>query len=586
MAGGQECSSLRPHSSSGGGVEQSGERPRDAGQDTPGVGPGPDAPWTGSGRPPRFGGAETKQMKVGSLPLMVETDIDAEEISFPGSGGGLSQGAAADTKHGEEERPGRSGHHFVETNLDEVERASSLDGSGTLAEAPAGETEAREPAPQRRYDGLLETDLDELESNEPGPEFGTHFEKLAGETKQSGRLHEVLETDIDAVESVEPSEGAAAGSDPPRGGFRGLLETHIDAPDLPLYTGRGGGSQHGGPGWGGGVTLTHRPSGPIAVESLEEVFETSLDGSSPDSELGDVDAICLELDSDGLVYWAEPIRVSSTSPALSQSDDGTPSFPAETLPTPFGLETASPPPSPPPAPPRRCGSVSVQMPSCPSSRTVSHIIRRKDVPYAPATPRPVLMSASLPCLDTSSPLRAVQSWTDLQRRRRGLNATSWGGLLASQSQGSLRAGAPAMALRPATASSSDPALRTASASRWSTDSLPGSPSSLRSTSVSLDTGLWAEDEDEDSDARGGQGWGQPEEHLWEGSPESHQACCCSCERHHTCGPVCLLRVPSAQSVPVSWGDRGHSVVTASSFFVVLVFVFIASLELSGGSSMD
>ncbi|CAL8400566.1 unnamed protein product [Gadus morhua 'NCC'] len=567
MAGGPECGSLGPHSSSGGGVEQSGERPRDTVQDTAGVRPG-DAFRTGSGRYPPFGGAEITQMKAGSLPLMVETDIDAAEMSFPGSGG-LPQGTGtdADAKHGVGERPGRSGHHLVETNLDEVGRAS-----WTLAGAPAGESEARDPAPRGRYGGLLETDLDELESTD----FATHFETLAVEGKQSRRLQEVLETDIDAVESAEPSEGGAAGSDPP-GGVLGLLETHIDDPDLAVYTG------------GGGVTLTYRLTGPIAVASLDEVFETSLDGSSPDSELGDVDAICLELGSDGLVYWAEPVRVASTSPALSQSDRGTPSSPAgpvaldsssfytpdrlKTLPSgdadaPVGVETASPPPaSPPPAPRRRCGSVSVQMPSCPSSRSVSHIVRRKDVPYAPAAapPRPSLMSASLPCLDTSTPLRAVQSWTDLQLRRRGLNGTAWGGLLVSQSQGSLRVEASATALRPATASSSDPALRTASASRWSTDSLPGSPSSLRSTSVSLDTGLWAEDEDEDSR----EGRGRLEEHLWEGSEEGHQACCCSCERHHTCGATRLRRAHSTQSVPYSQDELESMIFSLRRFRVVL-----------------
>ncbi|KAJ3611464.1 hypothetical protein NHX12_021479, partial [Muraenolepis orangiensis] len=347
----------------------------------------------------------------------------------------------------------------------------------------------------------------------------------------------------------------------------------------------------------GVVTLTHRPSGPIAIGSLGEVFETSLDGSQCDSEYGDVDAICLELDSDGFVYWAEPIRVSSTSPALSQSEGcrgGNPAPPdcpidldssspspdkairslSSSSPeissvrngSPVGVETAPSPSSPSLLDQRghrngkRCGSVSVQMPSF--TRSVSHIIKRKDVPLVISKPNP--MSASLPCLDTSTPLRAVQSWTDLQLQRKGLSGTWWGG-----SRGSLRGHLNAeMPLSPATVFSSDPTFRTVSNSRWSTDSLPESAVSFRSNSVSLDTGLWPEDEDEDSDTRVGRGKDRLEERLWEDSQANHKVCCCSCDRRHTCAQT-HNRQPSEHSPPYSLDELQGMMCCLKKFRVVL-----------------
>lgn len=612
LAGSSECSSLRHYGGSGGGVEerseQAAQRHGDIVQDTPGVRSSPDTDssavsWNGSGSRPQFQRAEIKQIKPQLLPLIGETDIDTIEIAVPGSRGFI-QVIAGDTKHCEKQRSGRC-HHIVETDIDEVESAAPQAGSRTLSKALARETKLSKTALCRRFNRILETDLDEVESTILG--FGTHSKVLAGETKLSRRCHEIMETDIDAIESAIPVYEVYES-----------LETHIDEPDLGMYKSHLGVSQDTVRKPSGGVTLTRKPNGPIAIESLGEVFETSLDDSQCDSEYGDVDAICLELDSDGFVYWAEPIRVSSTSPALSQSEGrqgGTPSPPTgpigldssssspdqaihslpsrspetasvrnaslETLSyvavdTSIGADTASSPASP--SLPshhqhsqqnvKKCRSVSVQMPSFPSTRTVSHIIKRKDVPYMMVISKPNPMSTSLPCLDTSTPLRAVQTWTDLQLQRKGLNTTSRGGLQAYLSAGSLRAMNTEIPLSPATVFSSDPTFMTAS-SRWSTDSLPGSAASFQSNSVSLDTGLWPEEEDEDSDMTVGMVKDRLEEKLWEGSLANRGACCCSCDRHHTCAQTHLNRQPSAQNLPYSLDELEGMICCLRKFRVVL-----------------
>ncbi|CAL8238138.1 unnamed protein product [Merluccius merluccius] len=371
----------------------------------------------------------------------------------------------------------------------------------------------------------------------------------------------------------------------------------------------------------GGATLIHKPTGPIAIESLGEVFETSLDGSQCDSEYGDVDAICLELDSDGFIYWAEPIRVSSTSPALNQLEgcwagiaappagpiglDSSSSSPDPAIDslssrspetdsvrnaslktlscvgagTSIGADTASSPTSPSlPAHHQRsqqnvkkCRSVSVQMPSFLSTCTVSNIIKRKDVPYTTVISEPKPMSTSLPCLDTSTPLCAVQSWTDLQLQRKGLNTTSWGGLQASLSPGSLRAVNTEMPLSPTTVFSSDPTFMTASNSHWSTDTLPVSATSFQSNSMSLvgTSGLWPEDEDEDSDIKIGKLKDRLEEKLWEGPLVNHKSCCYSCDGHHTCAQTHLNRQPSAQNLPYSLDELEGMICCLQKFRVVL-----------------
>lgn len=321
---------------------------------------------------------------------------------------------------------------------------------------------------------------------------------------------------------------------------------------------------------------------PIEIESLDLVFETSVDGSEVDGDYGDVDAICRELDSDGNVYWAEPIQLpspfrslesgsfeaSEKSPMnamdLSSSTDKTTFLSPDglliTQPTSLDTPTSTSPAkslvpalttlsfSPPTQVPgqgsfRSSRSVSVQMPSSLSSHSVSHIVHRKDVPYNAADPAPARLPAA-PSLDTSTPLRAFQSWTNQQLQRNAKKPPSSEGLQTIPSQGASAKPTKAsetMARPPGITSSmsllsSFPSL----SNNW-----PSCDSLLGTKSVSLDTGLWPKKEVE----RGGEG---DEDRRWEGVLMSSAACCCSCDHRCAC---CLQNSPakpqSAGNFPVS-----------------------------------
>ncbi|XP_071755499.2 uncharacterized protein itprid1 [Centroberyx gerrardi] len=293
--------------------------------------------------------------------------------------------------------------------------------------------------------------------------------------------------------------------------------------------------------------------GPIEIESLDLVFETSVDGSEGDGEYGDVDAICRELDSDGHVYWAEPIEVSTPSPVLEESGSfDTPSSttldsaPASSTNAAFFMSQSASSdthPSLTPAPSsssptlvdlnglgrlRSSRSVSVQMPSSPSSHSVSHIVHRKDVPCITDS-KPTLLPSVL-ALDTSTPLRAIQSWTDQKIQQNALTKKMpYRGLHTLPNQVTISTGASEMTQRPAVIFSSSPSFPLLSSDWQSRDSLPGSVGSFRSKSVSLDTGLWP-DEDEEVD----RGEDEDEERLWEGNLMTNMACCCSCDHQCTC----------------------------------------------------
>lgn len=180
-------------------------------------------------------------------------------------------------------------------------------------------------------------------------------------------------------------------------------------------------------------------------DSLDLVFQTSVDGS--EGENGDVDAFFQQVDTEGLVYWAEPIHVCNVNPLLEGSDGSEaseessgnyllPEGPADPFPS---AERATSSSSTSPAikkclnnastassnTPSRLAtpdfksssrSVSVQM----SSSLSSHIVHRKDIPYRTNSKCTHLPSV-LP-LDTSTPFRAVQSWTDLHIHRNALEA--------------------------------------------------------------------------------------------------------------------------------------------------------------------
>ncbi|XP_053716110.1 uncharacterized protein itprid1 [Synchiropus splendidus] len=159
--------------------------------------------------------------------------------------------------------------------------------------------------------------------------------------------------------------------------------------------------------------------GLIEIETLDQVFETSVDGS--EAEYGDADFYFQQLDTERRVYWAEPIMVSNLSSLSGRSDSeentgGDVGFFSTDEPTSTqdaSLDTSSSTESPcsphfTSIDPKPGHHTSVQMPSSSSS----HIVHRKDVPFVTDS-KHRLPPLPLP-LDTSTPFRAVQSWTDLR----------------------------------------------------------------------------------------------------------------------------------------------------------------------------
>lgn len=292
----------------------------------------------------------------------------------------------------------------------------------------------------------------------------------------------------------------------------------------------------------------------IKTDSFDLEFQTSVDGS--EGENGDVDAFFRQVDTEGLVYWAEPIQISSSTSVLeesggSEASDGCsgnyelPQGPAvlDVLPSgrPISLlpsttadtdqsrnastassntHSSSSLPSLPsslatPNLKSSSRSVSVQM----SSSLSSHIVHRKDIPYM-RNPKCASLSNILP-LDTSTPFRAVQSWTDLQIQRNTLNSQLSSGACPSVSNKvSIHTSASKITQRPALTND------------------PGMGRYDRTGSGSVDKGLWPEEEvDKDGD--------EDEDKLWEGNQTApmawycnhHCACCTqrSYNKQHTVG---------------------------------------------------
>ncbi|KAA8579300.1 hypothetical protein FQN60_007090 [Etheostoma spectabile] len=301
------------------------------------------------------------------------------------------------------------------------------------------------------------------------------------------------------------------------------------------------------------------PKDLIRIESLDEVFQTSVDDS--ESENGDMDAFFQQLDAEGRVYWAEPIQVSN--PSSFETSDGSPgnsllpSSPAvqDSLPStgrarasslsssttmdtdqtsrnaPASSDTPSsftlaPFRSPTATPHSKLSSrsVSVQMSSSPSS----HIVHRKDVPFITGSKRTLLPSV-FP-VDTSTPFRAVQSWTDLQIQRNTLsNKLSYGALHTAPKEVTVSTGASE--LPPALNFSSSPY-----SPLLPPDCVPWMERNDSTMSVSVDKGLWP-DEEEEEDRNGN----EDEETLWEGNQTSTAACCCSCDHQ------CTQEIEASQS---------------------------------------
>lgn len=269
-------------------------------------------------------------------------------------------------------------------------------------------------------------------------------------------------------------------------------------------------------------------------DNVDLVFPTSVDGSEDES--GEVDAFLQQVDTEGLVYWAEPIEVFNPTPVLepsrstedSEKSSGShllardpvalPSIPA-TLPlndlSPqktrdrdqplrnVSLATSNKPSSPTLNPSsslleiqnlKSSGrSVSVQM----SSSLSTHIVHRKDIPYE-TNSKYTLLPGVLP-LDTSTPFRAVQSWTDLQIRRSS-HTTSHGG---QRNNMTVSKSASERTQRPT----------------LTHDSLPGIVQSDGTMSASVDKGLWPNKEVD----RNGDG---NENELWEHDQTATMTCYC------------------------------------------------------------
>lgn len=335
----------------------------------------------------------------------------------------------------------------------------------------------------------------------------------------------------------------------------------------------------------------------IEIESLDMVFETSVDGS--DVENGEADAFFQQLDTEGQVFWAEPIQISNSPHLLEQlsscdASDGSPEYsilpkdPANsfsstgkdipvdekslTLSASTGIDKTSrkvpassdtlsllpvaPCPSPSPTSDLKplSRSVSVQMSSSPSS----HIVQRRDVPYM-AESKCSLPTSTLP-LDTSTPFRAVQSWTDLQMQRS--KNLSQDILDTVPVEVTLSTSVPEKIQRPTQMFSSTPSFPLQSNDWESHDSLPGLARNYRTVSVSVDTGLWPHKE-KDMVRNGNEN----EKKLWEDNQTTTVVCCCSCDRQCTCcSQKSYNKQQTQENMPVS-----HTTLCMSLFHI---YVFI------------
>lgn len=192
------------------------------------------------------------------------------------------------------------------------------------------------------------------------------------------------------------------------------------------------------------ATPTQTPSGIWDVteeSSCDPDTDSWLDGPAGEGEGGGVllSAVLEQADTEGLVYWAEPIRVSVCSPV--HDDPSGCEDPADTahIASPPDVSSHSPRPqfvendaalfSDTPSSfilnpltfPSAVPSLKFSSCSLPSSLS-SHIAHRRDVPLAARSKSAVL--SGLFALDTSTPFRAVQSWTELQIQRHTATRTA------------------------------------------------------------------------------------------------------------------------------------------------------------------
>lgn len=287
------------------------------------------------------------------------------------------------------------------------------------------------------------------------------------------------------------------------------------------------------------------PNNPTDTERLDVAFETSVDAS--DTENVDVDAFLQQLDTEGRVYWAEPIQLYNPTPEASgsfEASDGSPgnqlvdSFsstskalslpPSSSANTDGGQNSAAGPASSSltaaavPNIKPSTHSVSVQM----SSYVSSHIVSRKDVPFV-AESKHTRLPPTLP-LDTSTPFRAVQSWTDLQIQRSALTKNlSYGSLHAVASKANVSMSCPGMTYKSTHPEifSSSPSFFLLSTNWKSQDTIP--EVAVNSETQSVDTEWWPDRQDEEVNRAGSKSDKKP----WEGQTV---ACCCSCDLQCSC----------------------------------------------------
>lgn len=318
----------------------------------------------------------------------------------------------------------------------------------------------------------------------------------------------------------------------------------------------------------------------IEIDSLDLIFQTSVDGS--EGENGDVDAFFQQVDTEGLVYWAEPIQVSNPTPVpeesgSSEASDGCSgnyllprdtaaldSFPSDrhmpssptTMDTDQTLRNASTAssntpssltlasfPSPLAIPDLKSSScsVSVQM----SSSLSSHIVHRKDIPYM-TNSKCTLLSSVLP-LDTSTPFRAVQSWTDLQIQQNTLtNKLSRGALHTVPNKVSVYTSASETTQRPT----------------LTHDCFPRMARNYRTVSVSVDKGLWP---DEEVDRNGN----DDEDKLCEGNQTATMACYCACDHQ------CICRTQKSYNKQHTLGNIPVSNNTLSILYPYSAFFYLS-----------
>ncbi|XP_051266186.1 serine-rich adhesin for platelets isoform X2 [Dicentrarchus labrax] len=327
--------------------------------------------------------------------------------------------------------------------------------------------------------------------------------------------------------------------------------------------------------------------------------EIEVDGS--EGENGDVDAFFQQLDTEGRAYWAEPIQVSSATPVESgsfEASDGShgnsllPRVPAaldsfssmgqaipsssslasintdqtsrnatasSDTPSPLTLTTFPSPSATPDVKPSIC-SVSVQMSSSPSS----HIIHRKDIPYVTDSKHTLLPSV-LP-LDTSTPFRAVQSWTDLQIQRNTLTKKlSYEAFNAVPSQVSVSMSALETMHRPTVVFSSSPVFPLLCNDRQPQDCHPVVARSNRTVSVSADKGQWS-DEEEEVDRNGNEDEGK----LWEGNQTATMEYQCSCDHQcHCCTQKSYEKRYLLGNIPYSLDELEEMMLCLQQFCSVL-----------------